>query len=163
MYIHINNCVAKIAKGFTQRREKKPDDTEAVIGHLKFSGCLIDRETIDEICGMPLGWSQGALFDEFGAPFVWGNLDHWRFECDLTGTITGIKPTESLTIANAKLSNIVLAFDKMGAQLSGEIAWEIAGDESQELVPLQGNECRVVWVLQDSGQQDLVKQAQKAA
>jgi len=157
----IINSTAEIAKGFTQRREKKPDDNEAIIGHLKFSCCFVPRETIDELCGMDIGWSQSSMFDEHGDPLVWCDLSLFRFTAELTGTIAGIKPSDKLTISNARISNVVLTLTKQGALMAGEIAWEIAGDESSDLVPLQGNECRVHIALQDSGQQDMVEQQRR--
>lgn len=157
----IINSTADIAKGFTQRREKLADDKEAIVGHLKFSCCFVPRETIDELCNMTIGWSQSCLFDEVGDPLVWCELHLFRLKTECTGTITGIKADQNLTISNAELSNVVLTLTKQGALMAAEIAWEIAGDESSDLVPLQGNECRVHWALTDSGQVDMIDQQRK--
>jgi len=158
MHIVIES-VAFIGKGFTQKREKKPDDTEAVFGHLKFNDCVVTREIIDEIFMLPIGWTQASLYDDHGLPLVRMDLSLPIFECMLTGVIGGINPEDTLKIANAKLTGVGLILGKMGAKLSGEIIWEIAGDESADLIPLQGNECRVNWVLQHQEQPDMFKTA----
>ncbi|CAB4242215.1 hypothetical protein UFOVP83_33 [uncultured Caudovirales phage] len=149
---------ADIAKGFTQKREKRPDDTEAIMGHLKFSECFVPRETIDELCGLDIGWSQQALFDEFGDPLVWLEMTVPGLEADVTGVINGIKPNDLLKINTAQLTGVKLKLTQKGALLSGEIAWVIAGDESSDLVPLQGNVCRVKWVIETPAQIDMIEQ-----
>lgn len=149
---------AEIAKSLSVKREKG-EETDAVIARLKFSGLIVDRETLDVLCGQPSGWSAGALFDELGAP-----LGHWTISLPalalaVSGSIRGAKPTERLTLSNAVIASVELTLDKLGALMSGTLAWQVAGDELEDVEPLLGRECGVSWVVSDSGQQDMLRAA----
>jgi len=161
MHIDIDS-VAKIAKGFTQKIEKQDDDIELVIGHLKFADCIVSREAIDEFCGQAIGWSESCLYDEFGYPRFRGIIELPFLVAEFTGVVRGVAELDRIELVNAELSSITLTLGKMGATLSGEITWQVAGDESSGLEPLLGKLCAVRFVLSKPEQQDLVTQANEA-
>ena len=157
MPIHIN-ATAQIAKSFSVKREKTDDDTESVIAHLKISDAMLDREQIDEVIGLPIGWAQSALFDDFGAPRAALTLALARDDWTLTGTISGgDKPgSPSLTLSDAQVIGIELALTKHGALLSCGLAWVAAGDEVDDIADMLGKLCAIRVVLTGSGQGDLL-------
>lgn len=149
---------AMISKSLSVKREKG-ETTDAVIARLKFADLIIDRETIDVLCGQPDGWAASCLFDEQGAP-----LGHWTLALPaltlrVSGSIRGVKPAERLTLGAGAIEGIELTLDKLGALVSGTLAWQVAGDELEDVEPLPGRECGVSWVVSDSGQQDMLRAA----
>lgn len=158
MHIDIQST-AGIGKSVNIKREKASDDTERVVAHLKFSGLQVAREAIDELVGQDIGWAQSCLFDEGGAPIARMEIALPAFSAVVTGTVRGVKANEVITFAQAKLEGVALTLSKFGAQMSGELTWEVAGDEVADLEPLLGRECAVSWVVQDAGQGDLLKAA----
>ena len=154
--------VATVAKGFSVKREKADDDTEHVVAHLKFSDAFVERDIIDELLRQPIGWADGALFDEFGAPRGRWTISADRAEFGITGTIEGgTKRTDPrLTLANgATLTDLSVELTKLGGLLSGAIAWEARGDEVEDVHELLGKTCAIEVVLTDGGQQDLLGKA----
>lgn len=127
------NATCEVAKSFSVKREKRDDDTEAVIAHLKIADVMLDREQIDEVVGLPIGWSQSALFDEQGAP--------------------------SLTLRDAEVSGITLDLTTLGALLSCGLAWEADGDVVDDIADLLGKLCAIEVVIEDGGQADLLRPA----
>lgn len=163
MYVAITNGIATIAKGFTQKREKRADDTEAVFGHLKFSKLEVTREIIDELRKRPIGHTQKHDFNTHGLPISFDVINLEPRDLSLTGSVTGTQHEDGVSFNTARLESVTLELCKLGAWMSGEIIWELAGDESGDLVPLHGNECKVNWVIQDARQEDLVDRAGQAA
>ena len=155
------NATCEVAKSFSVKREKRDDDTEAVIAHLKIADVMLDREQIDEVIGLPIGWAQSALFDEFGAPRAALTLALAREDWTLTGTISGgDKPgSPALTLSDAQVSGIELALTTHGALLSCGLAWRAAGDEVDDIADLLGKLCAIVVAIQDGGQGDLLRPA----
>lgn len=157
MTVHLKT-VATLAKSFAVKREKTGEDTESVVAHLKFSECVIDRDQLDEICGQPIGWSQGSLFDEFGAPrarvTLSLNVSHWS----ATGLIRGgDKPASpSLRIKDAELDSIALELAPHGALLSAQLSWAAAGDEVDDIADMLGMIVMFDLVLSNGGQGDLL-------
>jgi len=158
MYIEIET-VATIGKSLNVKREKGDDDIEVCIAHLKFSNAFVQREVLDQLLGMPIGWSQVSLFDEQGAPFQRLEITPNKFAANITGKITGVENNHGLTLKQADLSAVVLSLYDKGAILSGEISWSIAGDETSDTESLLGRLCKLHAVVQDSGQQDMLKVA----
>ena len=152
--------VAQIAKGMKVSKDKQPNDTVATVVHLKFTDAVIDRDAIDELCGQPVGWSQGALFDELGAPVKRMTLDLEDLVVECTGTIRwGGNATALLRLGTAKVSGMRIALVDKAGLLSGELTWLAAGDETSDAEMLLARECGIHWMLSDSGQQDLLKAA----
>lgn len=160
------DTTALIGKGVTIKREKRGDEEE-LIAHLKFQGAFVQREVIDELCRQPIGWSQGCLFDDLGAPIGRLVLQLPNLVATITGSIRGVKARESISLTEAALEGVALAIgtqtrdDLMqpGAMLSGELTWVVAGDEASDLETLLGRECGIAWTIHDGGQQDILRAA----
>lgn len=149
--------VLTIGKSIAIKREKGDDDNEQTFAHLKFTGMVAKREEVNDIAGQRPGWCETSFFDEMGAP-----LDHWTLalrkrEFVVTGHIRGHGDGNSLKLAKATLSGIELEFVENAAMVSGQLVWPIAGDEAGDAEPLLGRECIAAWVLEDGGQQDMLR------
>lgn len=158
MHVQIESA-AKIGKSVSIKREKGSGDEEIVVAHLKFSDTWIPREAFDEFLGQPVGWSQMCFFDEGGAPIAHMDIFLPIFVADVTGVIAGPQRNEEIKLNSARLQGVTGSLADKGYRISGELSWEIAGDESSDLEPLLGRVCRINWVVQTSGQQDLLKAA----
>jgi len=151
------NATCEVAKSFSVKREKRDDDTEAVIAHLKVADVMLDRDQIDELVGLPIGWSQSALFDEQGAPYQPLTLGVPRKDLTLTGAIRG-KPG-GVTLRDVAVSGITLDLTRLGALLSCGLAWEADGDVVDDIADLLGKLCAIEVVIEDGGQADLLRPA----
>jgi hypothetical protein len=156
--IHIRST-ATLAKSFAVKREKTDDDSERVVAHLKSSDVLIDRDQLDEFCGQPIGWSAGALFDEFGAPRAHVTLTLHRCEWQASGVISGGEKSDDpkLRLKDADVDSLTLELTKMGALLACQLSWVAAGDEVDDIADLLGKLCAVDLVVTDGGQGDMLK------
>lgn len=152
------DSLAEISKSLSVKREKR-ESTDVVVARLKFSGLIVDRETLDVLCGQPLGWSAGALFDELGAPLGRWTISLPALTLVVSGSIRGAQPTERLTLGNAVIEGVEITLDKLCALVAGTLTWDVAGDELEDVDPLLGRECGVSWVVSDGGQQDLLRAA----
>lgn len=157
MIIRIN-ATAQLPKTFRVAREKLDDHTEQVIAHLRVSDIMIDRDQLDEIIGLPVGWATGALFDDLGAPVARLTLGLTRRELLLTGVIKGgEKSTDpKLKLKDATVDGITLELTKLGALLACQLSWTAEGDEVDDIADMLGALCAVDAVLSTSGQQDLL-------
>ena len=155
------SATCEVAKSFSVKREKGEDDTEAVIAHLKLADVMLDRDQIDEIVGLPIGWSQSALFDAQGAPYRPLTLGVPRKDLTLAGVIKGGgKPAApSLTLRDAEMSGITLDLTTLGALLSCGLAWEADGDVVDDIADLLGHLCSIEVVIEDGGQGDMLRPA----
>ena len=152
------NATCEVAKSFSVKREKIDDGTEIVVAHLKVADVMLDREQIDEIVGLPIGWSQSALFDDQGAPYRRFTIGVPRTDLAATGVIRGGRDDDgpSLTLRDAELSAITLDLTTLGALLSCGLAWRAAGDEVDDIADLLGKLCAFSVSLVDGGQRDLL-------
>ena len=157
MTIHLKST-AQVAKTFAVKREKTDDESESVVAHLKIADCLVDRDQLDEIIGLPVGWSTAALFDDLGAPVARLTLGLARRELLFTGVIKGgEKSTDpKLKLKDATVDGITLELTKLGALLSCQLSWTAEGDEIDDIADMLGAICAVEAVLSTSGQQDLL-------
>jgi hypothetical protein len=165
MSIHINSP-AQVAKTFTVKREKTDDEGgEKIVAHLKISEVMIDRDQLDEICGQAIGWSEAALFDDFGAPRCRLTLTLHRGDFTATGVIDGGKKSSDprLRLKSADLSGVTLDLTKMGALLACQLSWIAEGDEVDDIAEMLGKLCNAVLVIEDSGQKDLLSSGVQAA
>lgn len=158
MHIEIETT-ATIAKSVSIKREKGADDVELVFAHLKFAFALISREAIDALCNMPNGWASRSFYDDMGAPYVKLDMALRKFEAIATGRINGVEGDHGITLTQADLTGVAVSLYDKGGWLSGELTWAVAGDEVTDLEPLLGRVCMLHVVVQDSGQQDLLKAA----
>lgn len=151
-------ATCEVAKSFSVKREKRDDGTEIVVAHLKVADVMLDRDQIDEIVGLPIGWSQSALFDDQGAPYRRFTIGVPRTDLAATGVIRGGRDDDgpSLTLRDAELSAITLDLTTLGALLSCGLAWRAAGDEVDDIADLLGKLCAIRVVLTDGGQGDLL-------
>lgn len=156
MYVKLETTT-DIGKSVNIKREKS-GDKEIVVAHLKFANTPVTREEFDELANRPIGWSAGFLFDEFGAPVGHIDLSFPMLSLCVTGKIRGIRG-EEITLAQAGLTGVQFSLADKGAILCGELTWEVAGDEVSDLEPLIGRTCILAVVIQDSGQQDMLKAA----
>lgn len=149
------NTVATIGKSLSVKREKQPDETEALVAHLKFTDALLDRDTINRIVGANVGF----LFDELGAPVARLVLGLPRLALTATGAIHGSTERADLrlTLADAELSGIEIALADKAGNLSAELTWKAAGDEVSDIEGLLGQLCVVDFALEDGGQADLFR------
>ena len=152
------SATCDVAKSFAVKREKQADDTETVVAHLKISDVLVDRDQLDELCAQPIGWSQAALFDEFGAPLLHATLELHRVEWRLSGVIRGgdTKASPRLTLKDADVTALTLELTKHGALMACALSWQAAGDEVDDVADLLGKTCAIECVLTDGGQGDLL-------
>lgn len=152
----------EVAKTFAVKRETQDDKTEIVVAHLKIAECMIDRDQLDELCGQPIGWSNSALYDEFGAPRAHVTLTLHRCERSASGVIRGgDKSTDSrLTLKDAELSSVTLELAPLGALLACQLSWVAAGDEVDDML---GKLCGVNLVVTDGGQKDMLRDSVQSA
>lgn len=152
------NATCEVAKSFSVKREKIDDGTEIVIAHLKIAEVMLDRDQIDEVVGLPIGWSSSALFDDQGAPYRRFSIGVPRTDLCATGVIRGGRDDKgpSLTLRHAELSAITLDLTTLGALLSCGLAWKAAGDEVDDIADLLGKLCGFRVSLTDGGQRDLL-------
>lgn len=152
------DATCEVAKNFSVKREKGPEDVEIVVAHLKVADVMLDRDQLDEIVGLPIGWSSQALYDDQGAPLRRLTLVSERTDLTLTGVIKGgDKPgSPSLTLRDAEVSGITLDLVPLGALLSCGLAWRAAGDEVDDIADLLGKLCGIHVTLSDGGQGDLL-------
>jgi hypothetical protein len=149
------NTIGQVGKSLTVKRTKI-DDAEVVVATLKFEDAVVDRETIDELCYQPIGWAAGAFFNDLGAPRIRLNLGLWKkLDLTVTGAIKGVKASEAIKLKQAELRDVELSLHEMGALMSGTLSWEVAGDEVEDLEPLLGRQCSMVFTIIDDGQKQI--------
>jgi len=161
MMIHLKST-AEVAKSFAVKREKGVDDAEVVFAHLRIAEVMVGRDELDELCGQPIGWSAGALFDEFGAPLAHVTLTLHRAEWSAAGGISGGEKSfdPKLRLKDAEVGSLTLELTKLGALLACQLSWVVAGDEVDDIADLLGKLCAVDLVLTDGGQGDMLKPEQ---
>jgi hypothetical protein len=162
--IHLKST-ATLAKSFSVKREKGDDDSEGVVAHLKIADCLVDRDQLDELLGLPVGWSTGALYDDFGAPLSRLTLSVARRELLFTGVLRDGSELSAarLKLKDAEISGITLELTKLGALLACQLSWVAAGDEVDDIADMLGAICALDAVVSDGGQKDLLKDGVQAA
>lgn len=162
--IHLKST-CQVAKTFSVKREKLPDESENVVAHLKIGEVLVSRDELDKICGQPVGWSSSALFCELGAPLAHLTLTLHRVEWKASGVISGgEKSTDpKLRLKDAEVASLTLELTKLGALLACQLSWVAAGDEVDDIADMLGQLCTLDLVLSDGGQKDLLKDGVQAA
>jgi hypothetical protein len=139
------------------RTKDAATDEEIVTCSLSFSGLTVIRSAIDWLLSVPEGWADGALYDELGAPIGKLTIAGVRKSpVSVTGTIRGAKADAVLKLMQADLASFELQITPLGALVSGELKWQAAGDEVEDVTELLGRICGVSLELRDAGQADLL-------
>ncbi len=160
--IHIDS-VCKIGKTFTARAESDESGAPTTTAKLKFSELRVDRDTIDELIGEPVGWCRSALFDEAGAPRRRYGLTVYGRTLRISGTIRGPRERPTLALLQAELSDVHLTLIPLGALIEGALTWGARGDEVEDCADLLGQTCAVVLDVTDGAQEDLFSPTSRAA
>lgn len=156
--IHIASF-AELGKALSVKRDKSEDDIQILTAKITVARLFINRETIDELLPMPIGWAARTLFDDQGAPLFKASLDLGKAEWTVSGQLSGSDDQTALSLSDGTLHGVALTLDKFGAFLSGSVSWAAAGDEVEDLADLLGRDVRAVLTLTDGGQADLFKAA----
>lgn len=157
------NSICELSKTLSTKVEKSEAGVEVVNCALKFSGVSVDRDTLDELLGMPIGWCQDKFFDEAGTPVRTLSIGMHGRELAVSGTIRGVKAEQSLRLLQADLTDIRFSLVNLGAVFEGKLTWLARGDEVEDVMLLLGKTCGVSWEIHDTGQQDMFAGAQAAA
>ena len=157
------DTICELAKTLSTKVEKSESSVEVVNCSLKFSAVTIDRDTVDELLGMSIGWCRDHLFDEQGAPVRSFTLSVHGRALSVSGSIQGVKGEHVLSLLQAELSDVRLSLVNLGAVCEGKLTWAARGDEVEDVMLLLGKTCGVHWELRDAGQEDLFAGSQSAA
>lgn len=157
------NTVLEMGKSLTVKSSKDDAKQRVVVASVKFAGLSVDRDTIDELIGKPVGWCSTVLFDEMGAPaghYSLGVLGRmWR----ISGSIAGGHRESCLPLLQAELTDLSLSLVPFGAVAEGTLTWASRGDEVEDIHDLLGNTCNAIWEVTDGGQEDLFMPRSQAA
>lgn len=149
------DSTATLSKRLSATAKKDAKGVPTVISSLKFSDLQIDRDTVDELLSMPVGWSRGVFYDEQGTPlrrfFVGVKDRQWR----VSGGLSGPKPGETLALLQADLEHVELTLIPNGALMDGTLTWAARGDEIEDVSSILDTEVRAVWELTDAAQGDM--------
>lgn len=162
MRFEINNT-ASIAKNFSVKQRKQGGVVQTV-AVLKFDGLFIDRESSDEMLGLPIG-AIGQLYGEDGLPVSVITIGRKHVVFQFAGAIKGNANRQEAR-ALGKDTEVIKAELQLapnGAMLSGAFCWPVKGDEVEDLEPLMGETCVIDGVLVLPEQIDAFSQARDAA
>lgn len=152
-----------LSKSLAVKCETRDDKSEVVVCTLGLVDVFVDRDQLDKLLSMAVGWSTGALYDEAGAPRAPMALTPHRGEWTASGVISNGTPkverAASIKLRDAEVSALALDLTKLGALAALKLTWDAVGDEVEDLTDLLGRECRLTLALSDGGQQDLLRGA----
>lgn len=146
--------VCKIAKTFTAKADKDESGAPTTTARLKFAELQIDRDTIDELLGEPIGCCQGTLFDEQGAPRRRYGLTVYGRALRVSGAINGPQGKPTLALLQAELTDLHFTLIPLGALVEGSLAWCARGDEVEDVADMLGESCAAQWEVTDGDQAD---------
>lgn len=150
------DSILELGKSITAKAQKGEGGVEVVNASLKFSGVPIDRDSIDEVLGLPVGMSQ-MLYDEQGAPLRQLWIGVAGRELRVTGAIKGPKGNPTLALLQADLTDVEVALTTLGAIMAGTLTWGARGDEIDDCSELLGKTCCAVWEITDGRQEDMFR------
>lgn len=150
------DTILELGKSLTAKSQKGEGGVEVVNAIVKFSALPIDRESIDEVLGMPIGWSQ-ILYDEQGAPLRQFYIGVAGRELRVSGAIKGPKGEPTLALLQAELTDVELTLTNLGALLDGTLTWAARGDEVEDVSELLGKTCTAKWEITDGSQVDMFR------
>lgn len=152
------NTILELAKTFSAKSEKDDDKAEIVRAHIKFSAMSVDRDSVDELIGsVPVGWTTHVLFDDMGVPIAPLTLSLDGIALRVTGTIAGANDQAKLPLMQADLTDITITLVKLGALVSGSLAWNAKGDEVEDVTDLLGKTCKITADVFGDSQGDLLR------
>ena len=157
------DTVCDVAKTLSTKATKDESGAPAIVCSVKFANLKVDRSTIDELLGEPIGWSQAALYDDQGAPRKRYGITVYGRKLRVSGGISGPKGEPTLALLQAELSEAYLTLIPLGALLDGALAWSARGDEVEDVADLLGKTCSAKWEITDGGQEDLFQPTSTAA
>lgn len=157
------NTILEIGKAFGAKATKDDSGVATTTAQIKFSGLPVDRNCIDELLGMPVGWCRGALFDDHGAPLKRFGVSVYGRVLRVSGSISGPRKTPSLPLLQAELTDGSLRLVPLGAVFEGTLTWGARGDEVSDVSDLLGKTCAAVWEITDGDQADLFSATSKGA
>ena len=149
------DSVCTLAKSLTAKSVKDDSGVPTTIAQLKFSELQVDRDSVDELLGMPVGWCRGTLYDDQGAPLrrfgvaVFGRVHR------VSGGLSGPKEHQTLSLLQAELEDVYLRLTPLGALAEGKLTWAARGDEVEDVSEILGTVVRARWEITDGGQDDL--------
>lgn len=157
------DSVLTLAKSFTAKSTKGASGELVTVGQVKFDDLQVDRDALDELVGMPVGWCRGALYDEQGAPLRRFGVSVYGRMLRVSGTIAGTKPHQVLSLLQADLEDIELRCVPLGALLGGKLTWAARGDEVEDVSELLGRICNAKWEITDGESDDMFRPQSTAA
>jgi hypothetical protein len=158
------DSILTLAKSMTTKVVKDDSKLPVVVCVMKFSGLEIrDRDTVDELLGMEIGWCRDKLYDEQGAPRKRFGLTVFGQCHRVSGTVAGRKASEVLKLLQAEVTEIHLSLIAQGAVAEGTLTWAARGDEVEDLEKLLGQVCTVKWEITNEGQDDMFDPRGKGA
>lgn len=154
------NTILELGKTFSAKSEKDDDKTDIVRAHIKFTAMAVDRDSCDELIGtVPVGWTTSYLFDDMGVPVAPLTLSLDGLALRVSGVIAGANDQAKLALVQADLTDITITLVKLGALVSGALAWTAKGDEVEDVTDLLGKTCKVEVSVFGDEQQDLLRDA----
>lgn len=155
--------ICNVSKSLTAKATKDESGAPTTIAQMKFSDLQVDRDTVDELLGEPVGWCRGALYDEQGAPRKRYGITVYGRSLRVSGVITGPKAQPTLSLLQAELSDAYLTLIPLGAMLEGKLTWSARGDEVEDVSDLLGRTCTARWEITDGDQADMFSPTSSAA
>lgn len=149
------DTICQLAKSLKTAVAKGDSGAEVVTCEIKFSALPIPREMMDELLGLPVGWSQKCVFDDQGAPLRLLSISSAGRALRVTGKIAGPKGHPALVLLQAELTDVALSLVTLGAVCEGKLTWTARGDEVEDVAELLGKTCTAVWQITDGEQDDL--------
>lgn len=157
------DTVLKLGKSMTTKATKDDAGVPTTVCITKFAELQIDRDSIDELIGMPVGWCSTHLFDEQGAPVRRFGVSVYGRSMRVSGGISGPKGHPTLPLLQAELTDAHLTLMPLGAIVEGTLTWSARGDEIEDITGLQGAVCAAKWEVTDGEQADLFSPTSTAA
>ena len=156
--------VLTLGKSMTTKITKDDGGSRVAICVAKFADLEVkDRDILDELIGMPLGWCQSRLYDELGAPLRRFGLQVFGRQHRVSGTIAGPKEGQVLSLLQAELTDCDLRLIPLGAMVSGTLTWSARGDEVEDVAEILGMLCVARWEVHEGGQDDMFAPTSKHA
>lgn len=152
-----------LAKSMTAKSVKDDSGQMVTVALVKFADMQIDREMLDELLGMPIGWCRGALYDEQGAPLRRFGVSVYGRTLRVSGAIKGTRNEGTLALLQAELDDCDARCVPLGALIDGRLTWAARGDEVEVISELLGKECLAEWEITDDGTDDMFRAQSQAA
>jgi hypothetical protein len=157
------DTILKLGKSMTTKATKDEAGVPTTVCVTKFAELQVDRDSIDELIGMPVGWCSLHLYDEQGAPVRRFGVSVFGRTLRVSGAISGPKGDPTLPLLQAELTDAHLTLMPLGAIVEGTLTWGARGDEIEDITGLQGALCRAKWEITDGDQADMFSPTSQGA